>query len=97
MPILAKSDGLIVDGHLCLKAARQLGLATVTAAIADFVLEAQHTLANKPTRNILIRIAHRLQRAGSSFKVLCVCTATSVSLKCCGSERPWMKSSAWSA
>ena len=35
VPILAKSDGLIVDGHLRLKAARKLGLATVPVLLAD--------------------------------------------------------------
>lgn len=41
VPILAKSDGLIVDGHLRLKAARQLGLATVPVLLADDMTEAQ--------------------------------------------------------
>jgi ParB-like chromosome segregation protein Spo0J len=41
VPILAKSDGLIVDGHLRLKAARQLGLATVPVLLADDMTETQ--------------------------------------------------------
>ena len=41
VPILAKSDGLIVDGHLRFKAARQLGLATVPVLLADDMTEAQ--------------------------------------------------------
>jgi len=41
VPILAKSDGLIVDGHLRLKAARQLGLATVPVLLADDLTDAQ--------------------------------------------------------
>lgn len=35
VPILAKSDGLVIDGHLRLKAARKLGLATVPVLLAD--------------------------------------------------------------
>jgi ParB-like chromosome segregation protein Spo0J len=35
VPILAQSDGLVVDGHLRLKAARQLGLATVPVLLCD--------------------------------------------------------------
>ena len=41
VPILAKSDGLVVDGHLRLKAARQLGLETVPVALADDMTETQ--------------------------------------------------------
>ena len=41
VPILAKSDGLIVDGHLRLKAARQLGLETVPVLLADDLSDAQ--------------------------------------------------------
>ena len=39
--ILAKSDGRIVDGHLRLKAARHLGLATVPVLLADDMSEVQ--------------------------------------------------------
>lgn len=35
VPIVAKSDGLIVDGHLRLKAAKKLGLETVPVLLAD--------------------------------------------------------------
>jgi ParB-like chromosome segregation protein Spo0J len=41
IPILAKSDGLVVDGHLRLKAARKLGLATVPVLLADDLTETQ--------------------------------------------------------
>ena len=41
VPILAKSDGLIVDGHLRYKAARKLGLATVPVMLVDDMTEAQ--------------------------------------------------------
>lgn len=41
VPILAKSDGLVVDGHLRLKAARQLGLETVPVALADDLTDTQ--------------------------------------------------------
>ncbi len=41
VPILAKSDGLIVDGHLRLKAARKLGLSTVPVIPADDLTDAQ--------------------------------------------------------
>ena len=35
VPVLAKSDGLIIDGHLRLKAARNLGMETVPVLLAD--------------------------------------------------------------
>ena len=41
IPIVAKSDGTVVDGHLRLKAARRLGLETVPVALADDLSEAQ--------------------------------------------------------
>lgn len=41
VPILAKSDGLIVDGHLRLKAARKLGLETVPVLLADDMTDNQ--------------------------------------------------------
>ena len=41
VPILAKSSGLIVDGHLRLKAARQLGLQTVPVLLADDMTDVQ--------------------------------------------------------
>lgn len=41
IPIVAKSDGSIVDGHLRLKAARKLGLKEVPAVNADDLTEAQ--------------------------------------------------------
>jgi DNA modification methylase len=51
IPIVAKSDGLVVDGHLRLKAARKMGLANVPVALADDLTEAQikafRLLANK--------------------------------------------------
>jgi len=51
IPIVAKSDGLVVDGHLRLKAARKLGLAEVPVALADELTETQikafRLLANK--------------------------------------------------
>jgi DNA modification methylase len=41
VPIVAKSDGLVVDGHLRLKAAKKLGLAEVPVLLADDMTEAQ--------------------------------------------------------
>lgn len=41
VPILAKSDGLIIDGHLRLKAARQLNLETVPVLLADDLTDVQ--------------------------------------------------------
>ncbi len=41
IPIVAKSDGTVVDGHLRLKAAQRLGLADVPVALADDLSEAQ--------------------------------------------------------
>jgi ParB-like chromosome segregation protein Spo0J len=41
VPIVAKSDGLVVDGHLRLKAAKKLGLAEVPVILADDMTEAQ--------------------------------------------------------
>ena len=41
VPILAKSDGLVVDGHLRLKAAKKLGLETVPVMLVDDMTEAQ--------------------------------------------------------
>ena len=41
VPILAKSDGMIIDGYLRLKAARQLGLATVPVLLADDLTDVQ--------------------------------------------------------
>lgn len=41
VPIIAKSDGTIVDGHLRLKAAVKLGIDTVPVMLADDMTEAQ--------------------------------------------------------
>lgn len=41
IPIVAKSDGSVVDGHLRLKAAKKLGLKEVPIVIADDLSEAQ--------------------------------------------------------
>ena len=41
VPILAKSDGLVVDGHLRLKAAKKLGLETVPVMLVDDMTDAQ--------------------------------------------------------
>ncbi len=41
IPIVAKSDGTVVDGHLRLKAARKLGLEEVPVVNADDLTEAQ--------------------------------------------------------
>jgi hypothetical protein len=43
IPIVAKSDGSVVDGHLRLKAAQKLGLETVPVALADELSDAQIT------------------------------------------------------
>ena len=40
VPILAKSDGTLIDGHLRLKAARHLGLTTVPVLLADDMSDA---------------------------------------------------------
>lgn len=51
IPIVAKSDGSVVDGHLRLKAAQKLGMAEVPVALADDLTDAQvkafRLLANK--------------------------------------------------
>jgi DNA modification methylase len=41
IPIVARSDGLVVDGHLRLKAARVLGLDSVPVVLADELSETQ--------------------------------------------------------
>ena len=41
IPLVAKSDGTVVDGHLRLKAARKLGLETVPVVLADGLSDAQ--------------------------------------------------------
>lgn len=41
VPIVAKSDGTVVDGHLRLKAAKKLGLTEVPVILADDMSEAQ--------------------------------------------------------
>lgn len=51
IPIVARSDGSLVDGHLRLKAAQKLGLKEVPVALADELTDAQvkafRILANK--------------------------------------------------
>src|SRR5512132_2947631 len=41
IPVVARSDGTVVDGHLRLKAAQRLGLDEVPVALADDLSEAQ--------------------------------------------------------
>jgi ParB-like chromosome segregation protein Spo0J len=41
MPVVAKSTGEVVDGHLRLKAARRLGLTSVPVVLADELTDAQ--------------------------------------------------------
>jgi ParB-like chromosome segregation protein Spo0J len=41
VPIVAKSDGLLVDGHLRLKAAQKLGFKEVPVVLADDLSDAQ--------------------------------------------------------
>ena len=41
VPVVAKSDGLVVDGHLRLKAAKKLGMTEVPVILADDMTEAQ--------------------------------------------------------
>jgi len=41
IPVVAKSDGTVVDGHLRLKAARKLGLTEVPVALTDELTDAQ--------------------------------------------------------
>ena len=40
IPVVARSDGTVVDGHLRLKAAQRLGLAEVPVALAEHVITA---------------------------------------------------------
>lgn len=51
IPVVAKSDGTVVDGHLRLKAALVLGLSEVPVALADDLTDAQvkafRIMANK--------------------------------------------------
>lgn len=65
IPIVAKSTGEVVDGHLRLKAARKLGLSEVPVALADNLSDAQvkafRLLANRSANwaewdNDLLRI-----------------------------------------
>lgn len=41
IPVVAKSDGSVVDGHLRLKAAHKMGMDTVPVALADELTDAQ--------------------------------------------------------
>jgi DNA modification methylase len=41
VPVVAKSDGLVVDGHLRLKAAKKLGLSDIPVILADDMTDAQ--------------------------------------------------------
>lgn len=41
IPVVAKSDGAVVDGHLRLKAARKLGMKEVPVALADELTDVQ--------------------------------------------------------
>jgi ParB-like chromosome segregation protein Spo0J len=41
VPVIAKSDGTVVDGHLRLKAAKKLGMTEVPIILADDMTEAQ--------------------------------------------------------
>ena len=41
IPVVARSDGTVIDGHLRLKAAQRLGLAEVSVALADDLTESQ--------------------------------------------------------
>ena len=41
IPVVAKSDGLVVDGHLRLKAAKKMGMETVPVVLADDLTDAQ--------------------------------------------------------
>ena len=41
VPVVAKSDGTVVDGHLRLKAAKKLGLTEVPVVLADDMTEIQ--------------------------------------------------------
>ena len=74
IPIVAKSDGTVVDGHLRLKAAHRLGLPEVPVALADELSEAQikafRLLANRSAAwaswddDLLKLELHDLQAAG---------------------------------
>ena len=41
VPVIAKSDGTVIDGHLRLKAARKLGLIEIPIVLADDMTDAQ--------------------------------------------------------
>ena len=41
VPVIAKSDGLVVDGHLRLKAAKKLGIDTIPVVLADNLSDIQ--------------------------------------------------------
>ena len=41
IPVVAKSDGTVVDGHLRLKAAQRMGMESVPVALADELTDAQ--------------------------------------------------------
>ena len=41
IPVVAKSDGSVIDGHLRLKAAKKMGMETVPVVLADDLTDAQ--------------------------------------------------------
>ncbi|OJH30538.1 Nucleoid occlusion protein [Armadillidium vulgare] len=41
IPIVAKSDGTVVDGHLRLKAARKLGMESIPVVLSDNLSDGQ--------------------------------------------------------
>ena len=58
VPVLAKSDGTIVDGHLRLKAAKKLGMKEIPVSNADDMTEVQikafRLSVNKITSDLMI-------------------------------------------
>ncbi len=50
IPLVARSDGTVVDGHLRLKAARRLALETVPVVLADDLSEVQIKAFRLPAR-----------------------------------------------
>lgn len=65
IPIVARSDGTVVDGHLRLKAAQKLGLETVPVALADELTEAQEAVVTQPG-DVWLLGRHRLMCGDST-------------------------------
>jgi hypothetical protein len=79
LPVLAKSDGLVVDGHLRIKAAQRMGIEEIPVILADGMTDAQikafRLLANKSANwaewdiELLAEELNALESSGLSAEV----------------------------